>query len=145
MTLLHQLPYWYAWYGSPACIIAKGCLFLASEFRWVLVPKLGTVCPLPWRMSSSSKNQNFLTHKTTLPRSMAAILKLTFCVCVDRLKRRKTCTRHGHTVSITYPVQRSYGPGWDISAWPALTYLLSTSGFKLLPSCCVDESCCFYS
>ena len=34
------------------------------------------------------------------------------CVCVELLKRSKTCTRQGHTVSITYPVQRSYGPGW---------------------------------
>ena len=39
------------------------------------------------RMSSSSKNQNFLTHKTTLPRSMPAILKLTFCVCVWNFSR----------------------------------------------------------
>ena len=50
------------------------------------------------------------------------------CVCVKHLKRCKTSNRcfllllngfnfqQGHTASLTYRVQRSYGLGWDITA-----------------------------
>ena len=41
------------------------------------------------------------------------------CVCVKHLNRWKTSNlfqQQGHTASLTYRVQRSYGLGWDIRA-----------------------------
>ena len=63
------------------------------------------------------------------------------CVCVDRLKRRKTSIRRGRKQLIQSCTNEDTDCSWWYQGWSPWR---TCSWLKMLPPCCVDESCCFF-